>query len=158
MHLRGPAWGAVIGGWRNSALSRTIILRERERRWKRPSPLNPDLVTARAAYTTIESDAGHAEAAMVRLLGQASKHENNAEIFSALVHACRYCGLMDASLRAHERAIRLDPNIRTSVAHTCFALGDFARALYWYGSNWGLYLDVLALASMGRREESAALL
>jgi eukaryotic-like serine/threonine-protein kinase len=120
--------------------------------------LNPDLVTAHAAYTTIESDAGHAEAAMVRLLGQASRHENNAEIFSALVHACRYCGLMDASLRAHERAIRLDPNIRTSVAHTCFALGDFARALYWYGSNWGLYLDVLALASMGRREESAALL
>ncbi|MGI8769960.1 MAG: winged helix-turn-helix domain-containing protein [Acidobacteriaceae bacterium] len=125
---------------------------------ERAFALNPDLAAAHAAYTPIESDAGNAEAAMVRLVGQSTRRKNNAEIFSALVHACRYCGLMDVSLQAHERAIRLDPNIRTSVAHTHFALGDFERALYWYGSAWGLYLDVLALASMGRREEAGALL
>jgi len=75
-----------------------------------------------------------------------------------LVHACRYCGQLDASLAAHKRAIELDRNARTSVAHTYFAKGDYERALFWYGTGPGLYLDALALSCMGRQKEAQALL
>ena len=40
------------------------------------------------------------------------------QILAALVHACRYCGLLDASVAAHDLAIRLDPAIETSVLYT----------------------------------------
>src|ERR1035441_4807381 len=56
-------------------------------------------------------------------------------LFSALgglVQACRYCGLLDESVRAHHCARRLDPKIVTSVAHTFFLLGDYERTLEWY--------------------------
>ena len=86
------------------------------------------------------------------------RNENNPEIFAALVHACRYCGQLDASIAAHERAFRLDRNFQTSVSHTYLALGDYEKALYWYGTMAGVYLDALALASMGRLQEASALL
>ena len=44
------------------------------------------------------------------------------------------------------------------MAHTYFAMGDFERALYWYGTGVGLYLDALALACMGREQEASVLL
>jgi hypothetical protein len=95
---------------------------------------------------------------MIRLLHRAHEHANDPDLFTGLVQACRYCGQLDALLAAHRRAIELDPNMRTSVAHTFFLKADFERALYWYGSGRGVYLDVLALASMGREQEAAALL
>jgi hypothetical protein len=54
--------------------------------------------------------------------------------------------------------LELDSRVRTSVAHTWFALGDYDRALFWYGNREGVYLDVLILAGSGREQESAALL
>jgi DNA-binding winged helix-turn-helix (wHTH) protein/tetratricopeptide (TPR) repeat protein len=120
--------------------------------------LNPDLGIAHNVYTPIQADMGQAESAMVRLLQRAGTHDNDPELFTGLVQACRYCGQLDASLAAHRRAIGLDPNVRTSVAHTFFLKADFERALYWYGPGPGVYLDVLALASMGREQEAAALL
>jgi DNA-binding winged helix-turn-helix (wHTH) protein len=126
--------------------------------FERAFALNPDLVLAHNLYTPIEADAGHAESAMVRLLRRLHSHRTSPELFAGLVHACRYCGQLDASLEAHRRAVELDSRTRTSVAHTYFALGDYERALFWYGSREGLYLDVLILASSGRERESAALL
>jgi DNA-binding winged helix-turn-helix (wHTH) protein/tetratricopeptide (TPR) repeat protein len=120
--------------------------------------LNPDLAIAHNVYTPIQADMGQAESAIIRLLHRAHKHANDPNLFTGLVQACRYCGQLDASLAAHRRAIELDPNMRTSVAHTFFLKADFERALYWYGSGRGVYLDVLALASMGREQEAAALL
>lgn len=35
---------------------------------------------------------------------------------------------------------------------------DFERALYWYDTGPGVYLDAAALASMGREQEAAALM
>jgi DNA-binding winged helix-turn-helix (wHTH) protein/tetratricopeptide (TPR) repeat protein len=125
---------------------------------ERAFALNPDLSIAHNVCTPIQADAGQAESAMVRLLRRAESHDNDPELFSALVHACRYCGLLDASLVAHRRALELDPNVRTSVAHTYFAFADYERALYWYGTVPGLYLDALALASMGRDQEASGLL
>ena len=95
---------------------------------------------------------------MIRLLKALEWSESNPEIFAALVHACRYCGQLGASITAHERAFRLDRHRHTSVAHTYFALGDYEKALHWYGTSGGLYLDVLALASMDRLDEASSLL
>ncbi len=126
--------------------------------FERAFALNPDLVLAHNLYTPIESDAGQAERAMVRLLRRLQSHRTSPELFAGLVHACRYCGQLEASLAAHSRAMELDSRIRTSVAHTWFALGDYERALFWYGNREGVYLDLLILASSGREREAAALL
>ena len=125
--------------------------------FERAFAVNPDLVLAHSLYTPIQADAGEAENAVIRLLRQLATRPNATDLFVALVHACRYCGLLDASLAAHNRAIQLDPRARTSVAFTHFALGDYERALFWYGTA-AYYLDALILACMGRQQEASALM
>ena len=120
--------------------------------------LNPDLPIAHNLYTQMEADSGHAQEAMVRLLGQEEKHPNDPELFAGLVQACRYCGLLDESIRAHHRARRLDSRVVTSVAHTCFLLGDYERTLEWHPPGLRCYLDLAALAAAGRETEAAELL
>src|ERR1017187_2039424 len=120
--------------------------------------LSPDLPLAHHLYTSIEADSGHAQAAMVRRLGQGEKHPNEPELFAGLVQACRYCGLLDESIRAPERARRLDSKIVTSVAHTFFMLGDYERALEWYPPGTRFYMDLAALAVAGRESEAAELI
>jgi eukaryotic-like serine/threonine-protein kinase len=129
-----------------------------EAAFHRAFQLNPHLAIAHSAYTPIQCDAGQAREAMVRLLKTLERNENNPEIFAALVHACRYCGQLDASVAAHERAFRLDRELPTSVSHTYFALCDYSKALFWYETKSGFYLDAAALASMGRLQEASALL
>jgi len=126
--------------------------------FERAFAVNPDLVLAHSLYTPIQADAGDAQNAVVRLLRQLTSHPNATDLFVALVHACRYCGLFDASLAAHNRALQLDPRARTSVTHTHFALGDYERALFWYGTGAGIYLDATILACMGREQEASALM
>ena len=74
-------------------------------------------------YAQLEADLGRAQDAMVRLLGRADVSSNDPELFAGLTQVCRYCGLLEASFAAHEQARRLDPQIRTSVAHTLFHAG-----------------------------------
>ena len=90
--------------------------------------LNPDLSTADRVYAQIEIDYGRVQDAMVRLSRRASSRSSDPELFAGLVHVCRYCGLLKASLAAHERARRLDPKVRTSVQYTLFMAGDYLRA------------------------------
>ncbi|MBZ5622249.1 MAG: winged helix-turn-helix domain-containing protein [Acidobacteriia bacterium] len=120
--------------------------------------LSPDLPIAHNLYTPFEADSGHAQEAMVRLLRQAERHPNDPELFGGLVQACRYCGLLEESVRAHSRALRLDSKIVTSVAHTFFLLGDYQRALEWYPPGALFYLDLAILAVVGREAEAAELL
>jgi len=120
--------------------------------------LSPDLPIAHNLYTQFEADSGHAQEAMVRLAGQAAKHPNDPELFGGLVQACRYSGLLDESVRAHQRARRLDSKIVTSVAHTFFLLGDHERTLEWYPPGSRFYLDLAVLAETGREAEALALL
>ena len=129
-------------------------------RWAfhRAFALSPDLPIAHNLYTPIEADSGHAQVAMVRLLGQAERHPNDPELFGGLVQACRYCGLLEESVRAHHRARRLDSRIVTSVAHTFFLLGDYQGALEWYPPGVHAYMDLAALAAAGRETEAAELL
>jgi tetratricopeptide (TPR) repeat protein len=95
---------------------------------------------------------------MVRLLRQAGKYPHNPELFSGMVQATRYCGLLEASLKAHDRARGLDSKAATSVAHTFFLLGDYERTLEWYPPGLRYYLDAAALAAAGRETEAAELL
>ena len=129
-----------------------------ERAFQEAFRLNPDLAVAHSAYTPIQCDRGDAQQAMVRLLQVLSRNESNPDLFGGLVHACRYCGLLTASLAAHQMAIRLDRTAATSVAHTWFALGDYEQALHWYDRKTGLYLDAAALASTGQLADASALL
>ena len=156
-----PAWARLGRCYRfleKFGVQGDVVAGAAEKAFERAFQLNPHLAIAHSAYTSLQADKGHAQEAMVRLLKMLEWNENHPEIFKGLVQACRYCGQLDASLAAHERALRLDRNFRTSVAFTHFAMGDYEKAFYWYGTGSGLYLDILALACMGRLTEAAALL
>jgi serine/threonine protein kinase/tetratricopeptide (TPR) repeat protein len=137
------------GAAENLAQGRSAIERALE--------LNPDLPLAHNLYTNIQVDQGHALDAMRRLLKRLRASKTDPELFAGLSHASRYCGLLQASLEAHRQARRLDPNIRTGVTHTYFAMGDYQGALETGGHDFG-YFGPLRLAMLGRVEEAVALL
>lgn len=93
---------------------------------------------------------------MMRLLVRAKGNRSDPELFAGLVHACRFCGLLEVSLAAHEHACRLDPSAPTSVTHTYFMLGDYLRALETSREVRG-YMGPLALAALGRAPEALKL-
>jgi eukaryotic-like serine/threonine-protein kinase len=96
---------------------------------KRALTLSPDLSLAHQLYAYVEVEAGRAREAMLRLLGQARRQASQPELFAGLVHACRYCGLLEASEAAWERARVLDPGVVTSVSGTFLLRGDYERAI-----------------------------
>jgi tetratricopeptide (TPR) repeat protein len=66
---------------------------------------------------------------MVHLLARAGAGSTQPELYAALVQACRFCGLLEASVAAHARAEHLDRHILTSVDHTWWHLREYDRAL-----------------------------
>ena len=96
-----------------------------EAAFRRSLELNPDLTITHKLFAQLEVDLGRGHDAMVRLIERARTADP--ELLAGLVTACRYCGLLDASLAAHARAIQLDAKIRTSVAYTWFVKGDYER-------------------------------
>jgi eukaryotic-like serine/threonine-protein kinase len=96
---------------------------------RRALELNPRLSVAHKFYAQLEADVGRADRALVRLLEAAARHGNDPELYAGLVHVCRYCGLYEQSLAAHEEARRLDPNVSTSVEQTILMTGDIERLL-----------------------------
>src|SRR5262249_30091889 len=100
-----------------------------EQALKRALAINPDLSLAHNLYAHFEVEAGRAREAMVRLLERVRITPSEPELFAGLVHACRYCGLLDASEAAYERARRLDPRVSTSVAQTFLQKRDWDRAI-----------------------------
>ena len=101
---------------------------------------------------------GQAQNALVRLIGEAERHGNDPELFAGLVHACRYCGLLEQSIAAHAEARRLDPNVPTSLDQTLLMTGDVERLLAIVpprviaGADDGI--RVIALGLAGRRDEA----
>jgi non-specific serine/threonine protein kinase len=130
-------------------------LKRAEAAFTRALELNPDLSIAHNLYAHLEVDLGRARDAMLRLVERARQRSGDPELFAGLVHACRYCGLLDASAAAYEQAIRLDPKISTSVAHTFFMLGDYERVLTTDVEGTP-YIRNVALGMIGREAEALA--
>jgi serine/threonine protein kinase/tetratricopeptide (TPR) repeat protein len=120
--------------------------------------LNPRLSVAQKYYAQLEADMGESTSAMVRLLEQAARHGNDAELFAGLVQACRYCGLFDQAIDAHAEARRLDPNVPSTIEQTILMTGDIERllALAARPSNAGgdQGITVIGLGLAGRLDEA----
>lgn len=155
-----PAWARV--GRCHRVIGKYIEepeanLARAEAAFRRALTLNPDLPLAHKLYAHLEAEVGRAREAMVRLLGRARVTRNDPEIFAGLVHACRYGGLLDESVAAHEEARRLDPNASTSVAFTLWARGDFERLAGERPDVIDQHPVALALAYQGRSTEALTL-
>jgi non-specific serine/threonine protein kinase len=117
--------------------------------------LNPDLTMAHNLYTQLQVDQGRTLDALKRLLDRARHRRSDPELFAGLGHVCRYCGLLQAALRAQQEARRLDPQISTTINHTYFMLGEYQKALDSSGGDFGYGLS-LTLATLGRTEEAVS--
>jgi tetratricopeptide (TPR) repeat protein len=120
--------------------------------------LNPHLTLAHKYYAHLEAETGQPRAALVRLVGEAKRHGNDPELFAGLVHACRYCGLFEQAIAAHEEARRLDPNVPSSIEQTVLMTGDVDRllAIPRIASATGSdsVIDVIGLGLAGRRDQA----
>ena len=130
-----------------------------EEAFVRAIALNPRLSLAHKFYANLEADTGRAREGMVRLLNEATRHGNDAELFAGLVHACRYAGLFEESIAAHAEARRLDPTIATSFLQTLLMKRDIDRLVavdtserVHGGGDDGI--RVIGLGLSGRRDEA----
>jgi serine/threonine protein kinase len=156
-----PAWARLgrvchfLGKFRVDA---DIELERSKQAFSRAFALHPDLAIAHNFYTPAECDQGRAQQAMLRLLERARSRRNDPELFAGLVHACRYCDELEASIASHLRGRHLDPHLMTSAAHTYFLLGDYASTLDCYNKKGAYYLDCAALAAMGENQAALSML
>jgi serine/threonine protein kinase/tetratricopeptide (TPR) repeat protein len=129
-----------------------------EAAFRRALELDPRLSVAHKYTAHHEAEAGQPRAALVRLLGEAGRRGNDPELFAGLVHACRYCGLFEQSIAAHEEARRLDPNAPSSVEQTILMTGDIERLLAVEAPASSVGSDsvirVIGLGLAGRRDEA----
>jgi DNA-binding winged helix-turn-helix (wHTH) protein/tetratricopeptide (TPR) repeat protein len=153
-----PAWARmgrchrVVGKY---GLDPERNLERAEQAFQRALMLNPDLSLAHNLYAHLEAERGRAQDAMLRLLDRVRAYATDPELFAGLVYVCRYCGLLNESAAAHERARSLDPNVLTTGAHTFLMMGQYERALEGAGDDtW--FVDSLALAALGRSQEAIA--
>jgi len=126
-----------------------------EAAFRRALELNPELPLAHKLYAQLEVDLGRAPSAMARLVARAGSADP--ELLAGLVSTCRYCGLLDASVAAHTRAVSLEPRIKTSVPHTWFVQGDHARVATIKIAEFP-YIVPLSLAELGRGAEALPVL
>jgi DNA-binding winged helix-turn-helix (wHTH) protein/tetratricopeptide (TPR) repeat protein len=122
-----------------------------EAAFRRALELNPELAMAHKLFAQLEVDLGRARDAMARLIERAQSAD--AELLAGLVSACRYCGLLDASVAAHGRAVAIEPRIRTSVPHTWFLQADYERVAGRKITEFP-YIVALSLSALGRRDEA----
>lgn len=122
---------------------------------QRALALDPDSGAAHQYFAQLDADRGRVDAALARLLDRAALQRAEPLIYAALVHACRYAGLLEASVAADERARHLDPTVATSVLHTFYMQGDYERALA-EGHRTSDPFEARVLGAMGRDEEAIA--
>jgi TolB-like protein len=116
-----PAWAALGRAhrvWGKFYDNQAESYRLAEQAFKRALELSPDLPLAHRYYTHFESEHGRAPQAVTRLLQHAATNRHDAHLFTGLVHACRYAGLLEASVAAHDEAMRLDPNVSSGIEYT----------------------------------------
>lgn len=120
--------------------------------------LNPELPLANTQYALLEVDLGRGLDAMTRLITRARIHRTDPDLLAGLVHACRYAGLLDASIAAYRRAVDLDPLVATSVLQSYWMSGDVPLALAESSKLAGGSLRGMVLALAGRNTEAIAYL
>jgi serine/threonine protein kinase/tetratricopeptide (TPR) repeat protein len=157
-----PAWARLGRVYRVLAKygveGRAESLALAEEAFRRALEINPDLPLAHNFYTYFEiEEQGRALDAMLRLLERVGTGAADPHLFAGLVVACRFCGLLEASLAADRRARRIDPAIQTSVQYTYWALGDYQQAALHdvediqavrHGALWMLGRQAEALAGV----------
>ena len=157
-----PAWARLGRVYRVTAkfLGEDVgaNMERAEQAFRRALEINPDLSLAHNFMAYLEVEKGRSAEAMSRLLQRAHAQKNDPEIFAGLVHACRYCGLLEASVAAWEQARRLDRSVRTSVMHTFFMMGDYQKAYEESGNETLGYMGPICLVALGREQEALALL
>lgn len=122
---------------------------------ERALSLEPGNGAAQYYAAQLDVDRGRVDTALRRLLDRAWEQRNEPHVFAALVHACRYGGLLDASAAAHAAAVRLDPTMATSVLHTYYMQGAYDRALTQAHQSQDP-IEARILGAMGRRDEAIA--
>jgi DNA-binding winged helix-turn-helix (wHTH) protein len=158
-----PAWAQLarchhlIAKFTTAPALRSFARAKAEATFKRALALDESLPLTQRLYGQLEVDVGRACDAAVRLLGLIQRNGPDAAVFAGLVHALRFCGLLEGSRTAHDRARELDPTILTSVAHTYWLLGEYELALRETTGDIG-YMPGLALASLGRQSDAVAAL
>lgn len=126
-----PAWAGlgrarrILAKWGEP--SATLLLAQAA--FARAVALDPDLSIAYEQMAVVDVELGLAPEAMARLLDRAATRPRDAGLMAGLVTACRYAGLLDASLLAHTKAIAIDAEARTTVCWTHFHRGDYAAAI-----------------------------
>ena len=158
-----PAWARlarchrVMGKFVVSSADAQASFRQAEAAFERALAIDPELSLAHSLFAQLEVDLGRGRDAMLRLIERATTRPHAADLFAGLVPALRFCGLLDWSVAAHERARALEPGIPTGVHHTWWMKGDYDKAL---GETFGDigYMPGLALASAGREREAIAAL
>jgi non-specific serine/threonine protein kinase len=134
--------------------------RRAEEALQRALTLNPRLSVAHKFYAALEADIGESQRAIVRLLHEAARHGNDAELFAGLVQSCRYAGLYDEAIAAHAEARRLDPHVATSLLATLILTDDIesvsSASVITGGADEGI--KVMALGLAGRYDEARQLL
>jgi DNA-binding winged helix-turn-helix (wHTH) protein/tetratricopeptide (TPR) repeat protein len=154
-----PAWARlgrihhVMGKYLPAGTKESLI--HAEAAFRQALVLNPDLPIAHKLFAQLEVDLGRAHDAMVRLIERAQTADP--ELLAGLVSACRYGGLLDASVAAHLRALELDPKIRTSVGHTWFLQADYGRVATVKVADYP-YIVAISLAELGRAKEALPVL
>ena len=157
-----PAWARLgrcyrlLGKFGDPAHAEANLERGRQA-LTRALDINGELSLAHHLYAYVEVEAGNAREAVVRLLDRVRRAPSEPELFAGLVHACRYCGLLEASAAAYERAHRLDPSVATSVAQTFLLMGEWERSLAVDRSEPSISRPS-ALYQLGRVDEALAMI
>jgi TolB-like protein len=127
-----PAWAnlgrarRVLAKWGGST---GATLRAAQAAFARALALDPDLSAPYEQLAYVDIELGLAPETMARLLDRAADRPRDARLMAGLVAACRYAGLLDASVAAHAKAVAIDAEATTTVAWTHFDLGDYPSAI-----------------------------
>jgi tetratricopeptide (TPR) repeat protein len=159
-----PAWAQLgrchrlIGKYVSDREENT---RKAEEAFARALEADPGLPLAHKYLAHHEAETGRATEAMVRLLRVAEEHRNDAAVFAGLVHSCRYAGLLEASMGAHDESRRLDPRWPTSIPWTLLARAEYERLASLdrdESTEFDMEPQILGMALLGRIDEGHRLL